>query len=107
MNHYILVVILTLFSFNGISQTIQVRDKHTHQPLELVTIIAESSQINTITNMKGQSDLSEFIGVEQIAFRLIGYETIVASYDDLKSKDFKIYMEQTELSLDEVVVSAT
>ncbi|MCG8582404.1 MAG: TonB-dependent receptor [Bacteroidales bacterium] len=107
MNHYILVVILTLFSISANSQTVQVRDKHTHQPLELVTIIAPSSQVNTITNMKGQSNMSEFKGIDQITFRLIGYETLVISYSALKADDFNVYMEQSELSLDEVVVSAT
>ncbi len=57
--------------------------------------------------MKGQSDLSEFAGLNEIVFRLIGYETITMSYDELKAIDFKVYMEQSELSLDEVVVSAT
>ncbi|WP_430817537.1 TonB-dependent receptor [Carboxylicivirga sp. RSCT41] len=107
MNHYILVVILALFSFNALSQTVQVRDKQTHQPLELVTIIAPSSQINTITNMKGQSEMNEFEGIDHITFRLIGYETIVISYNELKANGFNVYMEQIELSLDEVVVSAT
>ncbi|MCT4590292.1 MAG: TonB-dependent receptor [Carboxylicivirga sp.] len=107
MNRIHIFFLLLFISLNAFSQTVQVRDKQSHQPLELVTIFSQSPQVNTITNMRGQSNLREFEGLERIVFRLIGYETIVLSYEEIKGRDFKIYMEQIELSLDEVVVSAT
>lgn len=100
-------LLFNLITLSTYAQTVQVRDKQTHQPLELVTIFSQSPQVNTITNMKGQSNLSAFEGLNNIIFRLIGYEIIELSYEELKQSDFKVYMEQTELSLDEVVVSAT
>jgi len=100
-------LLLCLFIVKSHSQTVQVRDKVTHQPLELVTIFSQAPQVNTITNMKGQTNLNEFKSLDNIIFRLIGYETIELSYQDLVDIDFKVYMEQSELSLDEVVVSAT
>ncbi|MBR8537959.1 TonB-dependent receptor [Carboxylicivirga sediminis] len=103
---YILAFFNTITLFAS-AQTLQVRDKQTHQPLELVTVFSQAPQVNTITNMKGQCDLSEFEGLNSIIFRLIGYETVELSYDELQQAAFKLYMEQTELSLDEVVVSAT
>jgi hemoglobin/transferrin/lactoferrin receptor protein len=101
------IILFNLIIFSTFSQTIQVRDKQTQQPLELVTIFSQSPQVNTITNMKGQSDISAFEGLNSIIFRLIGYETLTLSYEQLKINGFKVYMEQSELSLDEVVVSAT
>ena len=107
MSRYHIIYLIIFLSFNAFSQTVHVRDKQSHQPLELVTIFSQSAQVNTITNMKGQSSLNEFEGLESIVFRLIGYETVELSYEEIKRKGFKIYMEQSELSLDEVVVSAT
>ncbi|MBK3519360.1 TonB-dependent receptor [Carboxylicivirga marina] len=107
MIRFSLLVLIYTFAISSSSQTVQVRDTHTHQPLELVNIFSQSEQINTITNMKGQSDLQSFVNINDITFRLIGYETVTYSYNDLKNKGFKVLMEQIELSLDEVVVSAT
>ncbi|WP_439185492.1 TonB-dependent receptor [Carboxylicivirga taeanensis] len=102
-----LLIFLLFIVISTFAQTIQVRDQQTHQPLELVAIFSQTPQVNTITNIKGQSDVSAFKGLNSIIFRLIGYETLELSYDDLMHSGFKVYMEQSELSLDEVVVSAT
>ncbi len=99
-------LLITIFFIQFLqAQIVQVRDKNTHQPLELVTIFSANG--HTITNMKGQSDISRFEGVDDITFRLIGYETRILSFEELKQLGFKVWMEQSELSLDEVVVSAT
>ncbi len=102
-----LIALFSLLTYSSFAQTIQLRDAQTHQPLELVTIFSQEPQVNTITNMKGQSDVSAFEGLNSIIFRLIGYETLELSYEELKTLGFKVFMEQSELSLDEVVVSAT
>ena len=107
MNRYYITLLLLTYTIASYSQTLQVRDKQTHQPLELVTIFSQNPQVNTITNMKGQCNLSEFANLNAIVFRLIGYETIELSYEEIKRSGFNVYMEQSELSLDEVIVSAT
>jgi len=101
-----LLIIFVLVDYTS-AQTVQVRDRATHQPLELVAIFSQSPQVNTITNMKGQTDLSLFKEGNDIIFRLIGYETLQFSYQQLDDKNFLVFMDQSELSLDEVVVSAT
>ncbi|MCU4176379.1 TonB-dependent receptor [Carboxylicivirga sp. N1Y90] len=88
-------------------QTVLVRDHQSLQPLELVTIFTQNPIKSTVTNMKGQSSIQEFVNLDSIHFRLIGYETIIINYADLKNRQFEVLMEQSELSLDEVVVSAT
>ncbi|TRX66300.1 TonB-dependent receptor domain-containing protein [Carboxylicivirga sp. M1479] len=107
MIRFYILVIFQLALINIYSQTVQVRDKNTFQALELVTIFSQSQEVNTITNMKGQSEMSDFEGVESIIFRLMGYETIEISYTELQNINFKVLMEPSELSLDEVVISAT
>ncbi len=88
-------------------QVVQVADNNSAQPLELVAIFSQSPQVNTITNSKGTADISEFVGLNEIIFRLVGYEPKVCSFSELEQMGFKITMEQSELSLDEVVISAT
>ncbi len=107
MIRLITIFLLSVFTANSYAQSVQVRDRATHQPLELVTIFSQTPQVNTITNMKGQSNLNSFKGIDSIVFRLIGYETIQFSYQQLEANGFDVFMDQTELSLDEVIVSAT
>ncbi|MBI9063836.1 MAG: TonB-dependent receptor [Marinilabiliaceae bacterium] len=89
------------------AQVVQVTDKNSAQPLELVTIFSQSHLVNTVTNSKGTANLSEFRGLDEIIFRLVGYETTIFSYSELEQLNFKVSMEQSELSLDEVVISVT
>ncbi|MGC9342624.1 MAG: TonB-dependent receptor, partial [Bacteroidales bacterium] len=93
----------------GISygQTITIKDQDTRNPLELVTLISQDPKASAITDPRGQADISEFEGAEQIQIRSLGYETMVMSFDEIESADFKIFMQRSNLSLDEVVVSVT
>lgn len=103
-----LLVCILLGCLTGLTaQTIQVRDGETQHPLELVTIFNQTAGLNTITNSKGQADISAFKGMDSIYFRLVGYEPALFDYETLKQKHFKVEMMQSELSLNEVVVSAT
>lgn len=88
-------------------QTVLVRDHQSLQPLELVAIFSQDPIKSTVTNMQGQSSIIDFQGLDSIYFRLIGYKTVIISYAELERQQFEVLMEQSELSLDEVVVSAT
>ncbi len=106
MTRFLLFITFILFSFGSIAQTIQVRDRHSMQPLELVTIFTLNPSKSTVTDMNGKSSMKDFIGSDSIYFRLIGYETLLLNFNELANKNYEVLMEQSELSLDEVVVSA-
>ncbi|MDZ7846950.1 MAG: TonB-dependent receptor plug domain-containing protein [Owenweeksia sp.] len=89
------------------AQTVTITDQQTEKPIEGVFLISESPQASTITNAKGQADISAFKEAENIQVRFLGYETKVLSFSQIQAVDFNIGMEPSKLNLDQVVVSAT
>ncbi len=89
------------------AQTVTITDQQTEKPIEGVVLISESPQATTITNAKGQADISAFKEAEKIQVRFLGYETKVLSYSQIQAVNFNIGMEPSKLNLDQVVVSAT
>jgi hemoglobin/transferrin/lactoferrin receptor protein len=91
----------------GYSQTITINDKETLEPLELVTLTSEIPKAFATTNAYGQANISAFKGAKQIEVRSLGYKTEIWSFETLKLKDYKVSLEETNLNLNESVVSAT
>ncbi len=89
------------------AQTLIIKEKSTEEPLEWVTLGSEHPQAFTITNAKGQADISDFKGSEKIEIRKLGHKTLLTSYAEIEGLDFVIKMDPSNLNLDEVVVSAT
>lgn len=89
------------------AQIITIKDHDTGDPLEMVTLIGESPSAFTTTNVKGQADVSAFTGAKKIEIRLLGYKTESKSYHQLQESDYNIRLKQTNINLDQVVVSAT
>ncbi len=90
------------------SQTVTVKDKDTHRPIELVTIMNKSDQsTHSITNADGQADISRFKGLGKIEIRTLGYKSITLSFKEIVADSFMVFLAKSNLNLDEVVVSAT
>lgn len=87
------------------SQIIIVKDAETGEPLELAYLTSENNKIYTITNTKGQTDISDFKGEEQIVIRLFGYMTEIRSYSELESQK-EVSLKPTGINMEEIVVSA-
>ena len=96
-----------LCSSSLLGQKLLVLDQSTQQPLENVTLISESDKTYATSNARGQVDISEFRGLDLIEISCIGYKPLVISYTGLKVKGFKIFLEPSNISLEEIVVSAT
>lgn len=103
---FISVLSLTLLSCASVfAQTLTIKDKETDKPLEMVYIISKSPEAHSITNAKGQTDISNFKNSSKIEIRTLGYQKYICSYTDLASQGFKISLSPTLISMDEVVVS--
>jgi len=89
------------------AQVITVKDRETGQALELVRISSALPKTLVVTNKNGQSDISAFKGAEKIEFRLIGYRRLVKRYDELVGENAVVYLSPSQISSDEIVVSAT
>lgn len=91
----------------GSAQIITLLDKETGQPLDLATISCQSPNLALITNANGQADISQLKTATEIHIQILGFESMVISYDEIVDEQFIIKMEQNAFSLDQVVVSAT
>lgn len=88
------------------SQQVTIKDKITFQPLEFVSIFDAEKNISALTGINGKAEITRFSESEKITFRLLGYETIEISFSRLKEINFILLMEQTPVTLSQIVVSA-
>jgi hemoglobin/transferrin/lactoferrin receptor protein len=104
-----LSVLLILFCavLTANAQLITLKDAKTGQPIEMATLESENPRAFTITNTKGQADISAFKGAEKIEIRALGFKPAIKSYALIESKSFIISLLTSEVSLSEVVISAS
>jgi len=88
------------------SQVITIKSLNTNQPLDLVGLASNNSSAFITTNSKGEVDISVFDDASEIYIRLIGYTTIIKSYDSLVNTP-EIFLEQESINMDRIVVSAS
>lgn len=101
-----LLVLCLVFKFSY-SQILKIEDAVSHQPLEGATIAVANPRMFTITNSKGQADISAFRNTEEIEIRMLGYKTEITTFEKLKMNDFILMMTPVHLNLDEVIISAS
>jgi hemoglobin/transferrin/lactoferrin receptor protein len=107
MKNILILCLVLAISVSAYSQIITIKDQETQEPVEWVSLISEIPKAVTVTNAKGQADISAFKGAEKIIISRIGYKTIVKSFAELESLSFELSMQAIPLGLHEVVVSAT
>ena len=89
------------------AQQITVKDNVTRQPLQFVTLYSKALNVSAMTNVLGKADISQFKGADDILIRFVGYQQIEATYNELESGKLLVYLNPSEILLDEVVVSAS
>ncbi|MBK5213837.1 MAG: TonB-dependent receptor [Flavobacteriaceae bacterium] len=99
--------LLLAFAGSSYGQTITIKDQQTDEPVELATLTSANSKLYATTNAKGQADISAFKDVEKIEIRSLGHKTLIKSYSELKADSFVISLENSNFSLDEVVISGS
>jgi len=103
----LLQIIFCLFSNLLTSQTLTVLDKTTLLKLENVEIFSLNPSAHTITNVKGQADISEFKNADTITFQRIGYQMEYFSYTQIEAANFSVLLTEKIYSFDAVVISAS
>jgi len=89
------------------SQTIHIKSSNTDEALALVTLLSEKPNATALTNAEGQVDISAFKGSDQIKIRLLGFQPITLSYQEIVANNKTVLLKPSNYNLDEVVVSAT
>lgn len=99
---FILIVCQVAFA-----QVVTIKDSETLKPLEFATLQCVGTDIFTVTNNKGRTDISAFKNCNQIEVRMLGYVPKIVSYEKIVSTGNRVYLEASSISLDMVVVSAS
>jgi hemoglobin/transferrin/lactoferrin receptor protein len=99
---WILILILTTYSY---AQVITVKEENTLRPLERVTVYATDVNLGLVTDSRGKVDITSLKESNNLIFRLLGYEKIELSYDEIIRNNNTVIMKETALSLENVVVS--
>lgn len=102
---FILLFISILLPGWSFGQKVTIIDKVTAQPISNVAVFSDSPSISTITNAKGQADITVFKGIEIIHIKHISYKELTMTYAELQDQDV-IDLELKNISLDEVIISA-
>ncbi len=106
MRKFIFILAMLVCSTLAHSQLLTIKDNVTHQPLEFATLYSSGLNVSAIANVKGQADITTFKSATDITIQLMGYQTKQTSYDLLKNLNFVVFLEPSQINLDEVVVSA-
>lgn len=96
-----------LLGFSARAQVATVVDENTKSPLSSATFVAEGIPSFAVTNAKGKADISAFAKAEEIEIRLLGYETIRLSFEEIEAFEFIIKLEPADFDLDQVVISGS
>ncbi len=88
------------------AQTITIKDQVSLQPIEGVRIADEKNSIIRYTNAKGEARVDALANSSSIEVRYYGYVTQTLSFAELTGGKRVILLEQDQLNLDEIVVSA-
>jgi len=89
------------------TQIVTIKDLDTGQPVEAASLSSESPREFVATNAKGQADISNFKGAENIEIRALGYKKENISYAALEAVSFEVLLTASDIRMDEVVISAT
>lgn len=99
--------LFTSVMLTGYAQIVTIRDSESREPLELVTLYSEVPRATASTNSFGEVDLAPFEGARKIEIRLVGYRSLTKTYAEMVAGDGLVLMEKSNVSLDQVVVSAS
>lgn len=102
---YFVVIFFTITS--SFSQVVSVKDKDTQEPIPFVSFSSRNGNNFTTANGNGEADLSVFRKDDFIEIRSLGYRTLYQTYSEIEKSNFVVFLEASNLNLEEVVVSAS
>lgn len=108
MKHTISTLILCAFlAVSAFAQTLTITDAQTNQTIPLVTLYSKKLNVSVVSDAHGQVQLDELKTAKDIEVRLVGFKTLIKTYEELAQSPFTLELERDVLSLNQVVVSAS
>ncbi|MDC1162253.1 TonB-dependent receptor [Tenacibaculum sp.] len=102
---YFLVFLIFISSLHIFSQEITVIDGGTGKPIKEVVLFNVEQTISTVTDNYGVVDVSDFKETEIIYFSHVSYALFEIKKKNLKTKEYRVYLNKESEQLDEVVLS--
>lgn len=103
-NFYLFVALLC--ATQTYAQLVTIKDQQTQEPIPFASLNTPNGKKYTTADNRGKADVSVFREDDQIEIRNLGYKTIYLEFSDFLLNDYVIFMETSNLNLDEVVLSA-
>ena len=107
MKSLLVCLVLTGSYVLSYGQVITVVNDLNGRPVELAVLSSEKHTSGEFTNHLGQIKSELFEGEEWIIVRSLGYQTLRVEIDDLPGMNYIIRMKNEDLSLDQVIISAS
>jgi hemoglobin/transferrin/lactoferrin receptor protein len=105
MKRFLLFIILPLASILN-AQTILVIDKISREGIPGVIVYHAQSGKSETSNSRGIAKIPNQGDYDSLLFRLTGYKSLYLSKSNLEALDFTIELQESSLTLSEIVVSA-
>ncbi len=103
-----LVLLLFIFGYSiAWAQQVTVLDQEDDTPIFQVTIQEQDSDYGAVTDRYGIADLSNFNKNGVLTFRHPSYKPVQISFQKLEKQSFKLYMVETIIEMEDVVISAS
>ncbi|MEQ9426109.1 MAG: TonB-dependent receptor [Cyclobacteriaceae bacterium] len=106
MQKSFLVVIMLVFNSVIFGQTLQVLNETNLEPIADVLVYSTSEFESASTNSRGKLDASVFNTDDILTFQHPSYQQRTATFKEISDKNFKIYLAEKVIQIDEVVISA-
>ena len=101
------IIFLILFlPLEVLSQTITIQDQQTLEPVPFANISGPNST-GVVTDMSGKADITQWSDTTELRISFLGYETRKVWKYEIKDKNNVIFLRETALYLDQVVISAS
>ncbi|TVZ52786.1 TonB-dependent receptor plug domain-containing protein [Dokdonia sp. Hel_I_53] len=100
-------LLLFFISFSAVSQTIEVLDLDTREPIIGVAIFNKDKSKSALTDFDGKADISAFAKAEVIFFKEIAHKETQYTKAQIQAFSNRIFLKQKDNQLGEIVLSAS
>ncbi len=104
---YVIIVFVTLLTQQIFGQTVRIFDEYSGEVLQNVDIFNEDQSISTISDEKGNADISAFSDSDRIHFQYLSHDLLILTKAQLELSKYKVYLTPSTQSLNEIVISAS
>lgn len=108
------ILIILMFSLSGVMLSAQTKgivlDEKLNKPLDGVNVYLPNSTVLAVTNTRGEFNLKKLSAINKtdtVCFSYVGYAAKKVTVEELRAKNYIVYLSETALQLKGVTVVST